>query len=103
MTADGRLVFVAKTARTFCYGFLGVLFPVYLAERGMGARQIGVAVTLTLLANQPPIYGTYLPYFRHALYSSRADTPPPEVTDRLPHDWSSWTDRIAPDIPDLGL
>jgi hypothetical protein len=35
VSRDGRLVFVAKSARTFCYGFLGVLFPVYLAERGM--------------------------------------------------------------------
>ena len=51
MTRDGRLVFAAKAARTFCYGFLGVLFPVYLAEHGMGARQIGVAVTLTLLSS----------------------------------------------------
>jgi MFS family permease len=51
MSRDGRLVLVAKTARTFCYGFLGVLFPVYLAEHGMDARQIGVAVTLTLLAS----------------------------------------------------
>lgn len=51
MSREGRLVFVAKAARTFCYGFLGVLFPVYLAERGMDAGQIGVAVTLTLLAS----------------------------------------------------
>ena len=51
MSRNGRLVLVAKTARTFCYGFLGVLFPVYLAERGMAAPQIGVAVTLTLLAS----------------------------------------------------
>ncbi len=51
MSREGRLVLVAKATRTFCYGFLGVLFPVYLAERGMGAQQIGVAVTLTLLAS----------------------------------------------------
>ncbi len=51
MSQNGRLVVAAKTARTFCYGFLGVLFPVYLAERGMDARQIGLAVTLTLLAS----------------------------------------------------
>ena len=51
MTRNGRLVFAAKAARTFCYGFLGVLFPVYLAEHGMGAGQIGVAVTLTLLSS----------------------------------------------------
>jgi hypothetical protein len=58
---------------------------------------------LTLLANQPPIYGTYLPYFRHPLYSSRAAIPPPPMTDRLPHDWSPWTSRIAPDLPDFDL
>ena len=51
MSRNGRLVVAAKTARTFCYGSLGVLFPVYLAERGMDAPQIGVAVTLTLLAS----------------------------------------------------
>ena len=51
MSRDARLVLVAKTARTFCYGFLGVLFPVYLAERGMDAGEIGLAVTLTLLAS----------------------------------------------------
>jgi MFS family permease len=41
-------VFVAKTARTFCYGFLGILLPVYLDELGMSAIGIGVAITLTL-------------------------------------------------------
>ena len=35
---DARLVFVAKTVRTFCYGSLGVLFPVYLTELGLDAR-----------------------------------------------------------------
>ncbi len=48
---DGRLVLVAKVVRTFCYGFLGVLFPVYLAEHGIDARGVGIAVTLTLLAS----------------------------------------------------
>jgi type IV secretion system protein VirD4 len=66
-------------------------------------RRLPPDVTLTLLANQPPIHGTYLPYFRHALHSSRAATPPPEPTERFPHDWSPWTDRIAPEFPDLGL
>jgi MFS family permease len=41
-------VFVAKTVRTFCYGFLGILLPVYLSDLGMSARGIGLAVTLTL-------------------------------------------------------
>lgn len=45
------LILAAKTLRTFCYGALGVLFPVYLAERGFGALGLGAAVTLTLAAS----------------------------------------------------
>jgi MFS family permease len=45
------LVFAAKTSRTFAYGFLGIVFPVYLSELGVGAVGIGAAVTLTLLAS----------------------------------------------------
>ena len=51
MGRNARLVFVAKTTRTFCYGFLGVLFPVYLTGLGLGASELGFAVTLTLLAS----------------------------------------------------
>jgi MFS family permease len=65
VSRDGRLVFVAKATRTFCYGFLGVLFPVYLAERGLDARQIGVAVTLTLLASAAMTVAIRRPAERH--------------------------------------
>lgn len=41
-------VLLAKSVRTFCYGFLGILLPVYLADHGMDARGIGLAVTCTL-------------------------------------------------------
>ncbi|KRT71628.1 MAG: major facilitator transporter [Candidatus Rokubacteria bacterium CSP1-6] len=41
-------VFVAKTVRTFCYGFLGVILPIYLSELGLRIVGIGVALTLTL-------------------------------------------------------
>src|SRR5215468_2087765 len=51
MGRDARLVLLAKTARTFCYGFLGVLLPVYLSQLGLNATELGVAVTLTLLAS----------------------------------------------------
>jgi MFS family permease len=51
MGRNARLVFAAKTTRTFCYGFLGVLFPVYLTKLGLGPSAIGAAVTLTLLAS----------------------------------------------------
>ena len=61
MGRDARLVFVAKTARTFCYGFLGVLLPVYLSELGLDARGLGVAVTLTLLASAAMTFGIRWP------------------------------------------
>ena len=51
LARDARLVFIAKTARTFCYGSLGVLFPVYLTELGLDARGLGYAVTLALLSS----------------------------------------------------
>ncbi len=51
MSGNGWLVFGAKAARTFCYGFLGVLFPVHLTRLGLDAPALGLAVTLTLLAS----------------------------------------------------
>ena len=44
-------VLLAKSIRTFCYGFLGILLPVYLAGLGMGATSIGLAVTCTLVGS----------------------------------------------------
>lgn len=44
-------VLAAKTLRTFCYGFLGILLPVYLGERGMDARGVGLAITCTLVGS----------------------------------------------------
>jgi MFS family permease len=41
----------AKTVRTFCYGFLGILLPVYLSDLGMGATGVGAAVTCTLVGS----------------------------------------------------
>lgn len=41
----------AKAVRTFCYGFLGIVFPVYLGELGLDATGVGAAVTLTLLGS----------------------------------------------------
>ena len=51
MARNSRLVFLAKTIRTFCYGFLGVLLPVYLTGLGFTPADLGFAVTLTLLAS----------------------------------------------------
>ena len=44
-------VFVAKAVRTFCYGFLGILLPLYLTELGLDARGVGIAVTCTLVGS----------------------------------------------------
>lgn len=45
---DVAIVLSAKAIRTLCYGYLGVLFPVYVVEHGLPAAGLGVAVTLTL-------------------------------------------------------
>src|SRR2546428_3208439 len=37
--AEVRAIFVAKTVRTFCYGFLGIALPVYLSELGLTAAE----------------------------------------------------------------
>jgi len=48
---DGKTVFLEKTVRTVPYGFLGVLFGVYLAQLGFNAFEIGVVLTLTVLSS----------------------------------------------------
>jgi MFS family permease len=42
------VVFVAKGIRTFCYGYLGILLPLYLVDLGLSAAGVGAFVTLTL-------------------------------------------------------
>ncbi len=61
MGHNARLVFIAKSARTFCYGALGILLPVYLTELGFDARHLGIAVTLTLLASTAMTYAVRWP------------------------------------------
>ena len=48
---DGKIVFLEKTVRTVPYGFLGVLFGVYLAQLGFDAFAIGVVLTFTVLSS----------------------------------------------------
>src|SRR2546430_2398775 len=52
--ADVLAIFAAKTVRTFCYGFLGIVLPVYLSDLGLSAAGLGVAVTLTLAGSAGP-------------------------------------------------
>src|SRR3989442_15915509 len=51
--AEVRAIFVSKTVRTFCYGFLGIALPVYLGELGLTAAGLGVAGTLTPAGGAP--------------------------------------------------
>jgi len=48
---DGKTVFLEKTIRTVPYGFLGVIFGVYLSQLGFSAFEIGVVLTLTVLSS----------------------------------------------------
>src|SRR2546426_3242654 len=48
---DGKLIFLEKTIRTVPYGFLGVLFGVYLAQLGFSPGAIGIVLTATVLSS----------------------------------------------------
>jgi hypothetical protein len=58
-------------------------------------RRLPRETAITLLANRPPILGTYLPYFRHPVYAQRALLPPPAATATIDRDWSHWTSRFG--------
>lgn len=51
MSLDGKLILVEKTVRTVPYGFLGVLFAVYMAQLGFDALLIGVVLTATVFSS----------------------------------------------------
>ena len=46
--ADIPRLFATRIVRLFCYGFLSVVLALYLAEVGLGEKQIGLLFTLTL-------------------------------------------------------
>ena len=48
---DGTLILLEKSVRTVPYGFLGVLFGIYLAQLGFDALSIGIVLTLTILSS----------------------------------------------------
>ncbi|TMI34711.1 hypothetical protein E6H25_06850 [Candidatus Bathyarchaeota archaeon] len=45
---DGRIILLEKVVRTIPYGFLAVLFPVYLSQLGFDAFLIGIMTALHL-------------------------------------------------------
>jgi len=48
---DGLIILVEKSVRTVPYGFLGVLFGVYLGALGFDPFRIGVVLTLTVFTS----------------------------------------------------
>ncbi|HUE97649.1 MAG TPA: MFS transporter [Anaerolineales bacterium] len=51
MTRDILLPFSTRIIRLFCYGFLSVVFAVYLSESGLTEGQIGLLLTFTLIGD----------------------------------------------------
>src|SRR5712692_5034783 len=48
---DGQVILVEKAVRTVPYGFLGVIYGVYLGQLGLDPFSIGVVLTLTVLSS----------------------------------------------------
>lgn len=51
LSIDGKLIMLEKCVRTVPYGFLGVLFAVYLSQLGFDAFLIGVVLTVTVFTS----------------------------------------------------
>ena len=49
LSKDGKLLLVARTIRTFAYGFLSVVLAIYLKLIGLGDLYIGLILTATLV------------------------------------------------------
>ncbi len=45
---DISILFVTRSIRLFCYGFLSVVLALYLSQVGIGEKQIGLIFSLTL-------------------------------------------------------
>src|SRR5256884_7261800 len=51
ISREGQLILLEKSVRTLPYGFLGVIYGVYLAQLGFSAFAIGIVLTLTVLSS----------------------------------------------------
>ena len=51
LTADGRVLMLARVVRLFAFGVLSVILALYLAEVGLTAQAIGLMLTLTLVGD----------------------------------------------------
>src|SRR6266581_1943830 len=48
---DGKIILLEKAVRTIPYGFMGVVFPVYLAQLGFNPLLVGLILTLTTVSS----------------------------------------------------
>jgi MFS family permease len=48
LNADGRLLLVTRTLRSFAYGYLAVVLALYLGQLGLGTIEIGAILTAAL-------------------------------------------------------
>ncbi len=51
ISRDGKVMYLEKAVRTVPYGFLGVVFGLYLGDLGFGAVAIGAVLALTTLSS----------------------------------------------------
>jgi MFS family permease len=51
LDSDGKIVFTEKIVRTIPYGFLGVIYGVYMAQLGFQPFLVGVVLTLTVFTS----------------------------------------------------
>lgn len=62
---DVAVVLIAKSVRSYAYGFMGIVLPLHLSDLGAGAAGIGTAVTLTLLGSAALTWAARWPAERH--------------------------------------
>ncbi len=48
---DGKIILIEKAVRTIPYGFMGVVFPVYLSQLGFNPLLVGLILTLTTVTS----------------------------------------------------
>ena len=51
LARNGKIILLEKAVRTIPYGFLGVLFPIYLSQLGFGPVAVGLVLTLTTVTS----------------------------------------------------
>jgi len=51
VSRDSTLLFVTRSTRLFAYGFLSIVFVLYLVRIGLGGPAIGLLLALTLLGD----------------------------------------------------